>query len=242
MSTIDQAFILAAGYGTRMRPLTDSKPKPLMEVNGKTLLSHGLDLLKDAGVRKVVINTHYLAEQIVDHVAAYSGLDIHTIYEPELLDTGGGLKNGLSYFNDEPFYVLSGDGFWENPPHAQSLLQLSDFWDSERMDILLLLQHIDSMSITKGVGDYDMNSDGILKRTPDHSGAFMFTSARIHHPRIFEHTESGAFSYLALMDKAEKDGRLYGIAHEGQWHHISTPIDLSNINRSFRKQEKRPGE
>lgn len=238
MNKIDQAFILAAGFGTRMRPLTETKPKPLMEVNGQTLLLHALNHLKEAGVRKVVINTHYLADQIKSHIKDYPDLKIHTIYEPELLDTGGGIKNALPYFKNQPFYVLSGDGFWENHPHKNSLLQLANFWAPEKMDILLLLQEIHTMTVTKGVGDYEMNSQNILKRMTDRSGTHMFTSIRIHHPRIFNGEEDNTFSYLKLMDQAERLQRLYGLNHEGNWHHISTPIDLKNINDTYRNKRE----
>ncbi len=230
----NKAFILAAGLGTRMRPLTEHCPKPLVAIGGKSLLMRTLDHLEDAGVHDVVINTHYLGEQIPEHLKACASFDLYFSHEEMLLDTGGGIKAMLSIFNDEAFYVLSGDGLWENEPGQDTLLALSDFWDGDKMDILLLLQPVSSMSLTQGVGDYTVEAGGRIKRSKNRKGSHMFTSIRINHPRIFQDTPDGAFSYLELMDRAEKAGRLYGMVHEGSWHHISTPEDLETVRCAYK--------
>lgn len=229
-----KAFILAAGHGTRLRPFTETRPKPLVEVNARTLLDRTLDQLCAAGVRDAVLNTHYLAEQIPAHLAERNDITLHYSAEPELLDTGGGIKAAIHHF-DEAFYVLSGDGLWEGD---DTLRAMAEAWDDRKMDILILLQPIDRMTLTQGVGDYDLDAEGRARRCLDKSGAYMFTSMRINSPRIFDAAPDGAFSYLDLLDEAQEKGRLYGIVHDGDWHHISTPDDLEAVDAVYRRQEK----
>ena len=109
-------------------------------------------------------------------------------------------------------------------------------WNNDTMDILILLQPIASMKHTKGVGDYDINENGLPIRSLDQSGQYMFTSMRINHPRIFNDTPNGAFSYLTLLDKAQNEGRLHAIIHQGNWHHISTPEDLESVNIAYQQE------
>lgn len=235
-----------------MRPLTMTKPKPLMPVAGRTLLDRALDGLAQDGVRDVVVNTHHLAEQIENHVRLYQHpptlppqgggdtggggpqMRIHLSYESTLLDTGGGIQKMLQHFGNDPFYVLSGDGLWT----GDALGALAAAWDPRRMDILMLLQPLSTFTLTQGVGDYDLLQDGRAMRSKDKSGAYMFTSMRINHPRIFAGAPEGAWSYLKLMDEAEKAGRLYGVVHAGEWHHISTPADLLAVDRVFTREQK----
>ncbi len=229
-----KAFILAAGLGKRLRPYTDDLPKPLVDVNGRTLLDRTLDHLENAGAGEAVINTHYLADKITAHLARRESPRIHFSHEPQLLDTGGGIKNALNYFGDEPFFVISGDGLWTDGPSHGALKRLADAWDPEAMDILILLQPLSTFNFTEGVGDYDLAPDGRARRALDKTGKHMFTSIRINHPRIFKDSPDGAFSYLDLLDKAEAAGRLYGLVHDGEWHHISTPEDLEAANAAFK--------
>lgn len=232
-----KAFILAAGLGTRMRPLTNETPKPLMQVAGRSLLARTLDHLEASGVHDVVINTHYKAEKIEAALKGRKTPHITLSYEETLLDTGGGIVKALPYF-DQDFFVLSGDGLWENPPDAETLQVLAEAWDPERMDILLLLQPVETMTLTKGVGDYNLSSESRATRSKDKTGAYMFTSIRINAPRIFEDAPGGAFSYLDLMDRAEAQGRLYGLVHRGSWHHLSTPEDLEAVQAIFKLPAK----
>lgn len=228
----DKAFILAAGLGARMRPLTAQRPKPLAEIAGRTLLERTLDQLTDAGVSEAVINTHHLAEMIPAALKGRTAPALHFSYEPALLDTGGGIKNALRHFRDGPFYVLSGDGFWTDGP-VPALDRLGSIWDGDKMDILVMLQPVSTFTLTKGVGDYDLAADGRATRSHAQKGAHMFTSMRINHPRIFRNAPDGPFSYLTLLDEAEKAGRLYGIVHDAEWHHLSTVADLEAVNRRF---------
>lgn len=226
----DTAFILAAGLGTRMRPLTDKTPKPMLEVGGIRMIDYAIQKLADIGVQHVIINTHYLSDVIESHLKNINRPRINISNEPALLDTGGGIKNVLPQLGEKPFYVLAGDSIWTDGPDSPALKRLAEHWSGDKMDMLLLLQPVDKMTLTKGVGDYDVNPDGTITRSLDQSGAYMFTSLRILSPRVFESSPNGIFSLLPLMDHAEKRGRLHGLIHDGDWHHISTPADLQRVN------------
>ena len=228
--TIDHAFILAAGLGTRLRPYTDTMPKPLVEICRQSLLGRSLDQLAEAGVKHCTINTHYMADQIeaLTHARtdARTAPKITLSHEDVLLDTGGGIKKCLGACGSKPFIVINGDSFCEENP----LPALMEAWNPETMDILLLLQPVSTMKLTQGIGDYTLDAQGKATRSLDKSGTHMFTSIRINHPRIFDDAPDGAFSYRDLMDKTEAKGRLYGLEHTGNWHHISTPEDLERVN------------
>lgn len=233
---IDKAFILAAGLGTRMRPLTDSTPKPLLEVAGRTLIDHALDKLEKAGVNDVTVNLHYLGGQIRTHLGKRKSPALHFSEEPQLLDTGGGIQKTLPHFGDDPFYVISGDSLWQDAPGTDTLKSLAAAWDPAKMDIMILLQDIRTMRLTEGVGDYHLEPDGRAVRAYDRRGTHMFTSIRINAPRIFtSKPENLPFSYLDLLDQAQKRGRLFGLEHRGQWHHLSTPADIAAVNEHFAK-------
>jgi MurNAc alpha-1-phosphate uridylyltransferase len=158
----------------------------------------------------------------------------HITFEEELLDTGGGIKNMLEHF-DGAFYVLSGDGLWENAANKNTLKTMAESWNDETMDILMLLQPVDSMKLTTGVGDYTLDENGMPIRSLDKTGEYMFTSMRINHPRIFYNAPNDAFSYRDLMDEAQEKGRLHAIIHDGDWHHISTPDDLDVVNTQYKQ-------
>ncbi len=224
----NKAFILAAGHGTRLRPLTNDKPKPMVEVYGKPMIDHALDALEHIGVKECVINTHYKADILKNHLQNRTKPTITISHETDLLDTGGGINNAIAHFKD-PFYILSGDSVWEDSPHENTLQLLPKTWDPERMDILMLLQPVNTMHLTKGVGDYTLDSDGRATRSLDKSGDMMFTSIRINAPHIFNNAPQTPFSYLEIMDQAQTTARLFGVVHKGAWHHISTPDDLSNV-------------
>lgn len=235
----DTAFILAAGFGKRLRPYTQEKPKPMIEVDGIPMIDQALDKLAEAGIEQCVVNTHYLDNILKCHLSLRSkGPKTVISHEPEILDTGGGVANALQHFA-APFFVLSGDSVWEDAAHKNTLQQMKDAWNPDRMDILLLLQPVESMTLTKGVGDYNLDITGRATRSVDQTGAYMWTSIRINSPRIFDHAPDGPFSYLELLDEAQRQGRLFGVVHEGQWHHISTPADLEAVNGRKANAQKR---
>jgi len=232
----DNAFILAAGKGTRLRPYTNTLPKPLVPVNGLAIIDHTIKKLLSEGIKKATINHNYLGDRIIKHFQDREDIKITLSEETEHLETGGGVKKTLHTMENKPFYLINGDSLWENKDSKNSSLsQLSQFWDSNKMDILLLLQPIDDMNLTQSVGDYDITPDGQAIRNKDKKGQYMFTGVRITHPHIFKGSPEGAFSFRDLMDKAEANNRLYALIHDGIWYHISTPEDLESVNQAYRK-------
>ncbi|MES2728957.1 MAG: nucleotidyltransferase family protein [Pseudomonadota bacterium] len=230
-----KAFIMAAGMGKRLRPYTDTLPKPLVPVAGQPTIGHILDHLAAAGVRDVTVNLHYRADQLAAYLAqrTTSDLTIRTSYEETLLDTGGGIKAQLDHFGTDPFYVINGDAYWTDGAQGNCFHRLSAAWRDADMDLLLLLQDINRMVLTDGVGDYAAMPDGRIERQRDASGTYMFAGIRLCHPRLFAGTPDGTFGFLPLMDGAEANGRLYGLAHDGDWHHISTPEELERVEAAF---------
>ena len=230
-TAITQGFILAAGLGQRMRPLTDDRPKPMVEIHNRPMVAYALDQLAAHGIKRCVINTHYKAGVLHDYLARGDWpFEVIISHEPVLLDTGGGLKKGLQYLDaTQPVIVLSGDSVMVDAPHIRSLAAMQAAWNDTHMDLLLSLQPLESMHLTPAVGDYTLE-DGKPKRTPDHSGAYMWNSARILHPRLFAGTPDTPFSFLDLMDRAERDGRLAAVIHHGVWHHLTTPDDVARVN------------
>lgn len=233
MTKPTKAFILAAGFGTRMRPLTDDKPKPMVEINGRSIIWHILDKLRVIDVRDVVVNTHYLADILAQHMRDYQALfpDMNIIisHEEEVLDTGGGVVKALPYFEGEPFYVIAGDAYWEDAD-VSALQVLSDMWDETKMDVVTWMQSVKDMVLTRGVGDYDLDMDGKVHRSLDKSGSHMWTNIRINAAHIYEDAPQGAFSVLPIMDDCEKRGRYFAIEPDSVWHHISTAVDLQAVN------------
>lgn len=234
-----RAFILAAGFGTRMRPYTDHAPKPMVEVAGRSLIWRSLDKLREVGVCEVVVNLHYLADVLETHLKAYMmehlEMTIHFSFEPEILETGGGVKNALHYFKGEPFYVIAGDALWSDGA-VPALERLARHWDAETMDIITLMQPVDQMRLTSGVGDYDLLDNGLVRRSTDKSGAYMWTNIRLNSPRLYRDIDGHDFSFLQIMDACEAQGRFHALEHDGDWHHISTPKDLENVDAHFKKQ------
>lgn len=226
-----KAFILAAGKGTRLRPHTDTIPKPMVEIAGISIIRRTIAKLAEAGVTDIVINLHHLGDVLEDHLKDVKGANIILSREHELLETGGGIRKALHHFGNKPFYIINGDALWDEG-EIPALEKLSQGWN-DGIDILLLLQPTNRMDLTGAVGDYHLK-DGKAVRAKNKDGDHMFAGIRIAHPRIFEGSPDGAFSFLTLMDKAEEKGRLYGLAHSGHWYHISTPEDLRSVNEAFR--------
>lgn len=234
------AFILAAGEGRRLRPYTDEVPKPLVPVNGQPILEHALSRLEQVDIRKVVINTFYKGDVIKNFIKERSHkADVFLSEETELLNTGLGVKRALSQMGEKPFFLINGDAFWTNGPDKDVFSNLADYWRPEDMDILLLLQPVKEMHLTKGVGDYVIDESGRAVRQKDQSGDYMFAGIRICKPEVFDQTPDTPFGFLDLMDKAEQEGRLYGLVHDGDWHHISTPKDLDRVNQALSAAPKK---
>lgn len=220
-----QAMVLAAGLGLRMRPITDTLPKPLIVIAGRTMLDRALDELVAVGVDDVVINTHYLAPMIEAHVRARSRPRIRLSHEDALLETGGGIARTVSHFGERPFFVVNGDTLWRNAPRP-ALLALAEAWDEARMDALLLLQSISTAIGYRGPGDFFRSPDGALQRCGGGPTSFVFAGLQILHPRLFSAAPDGPFSLNVLFDRAIDRRRLHGIIHDGGWCHVGTPTDI----------------
>ncbi len=231
-------MVLAAGLGRRLRPLTDTTPKPLIEVSGRALIDYSLDLVRVAGIHRVAVNCHYLADQIEAHVKQIADLQIDLSDErSQLLETGGGVQKALPFLGTEPFAVLNSDVIIKN--HDQSSLkQLMQAWDRGRMDILLLLQSTETATGYDGRGDYVLMADGQLKRpAPDVAAPYIFAGVLIVNPALFEGVPEGAFSMNILFDKAAAAGRLFGFVHDGLWLHVGTEQALAEAEGILQASE-----
>lgn len=229
------AFILCAGLGSRMRPLTDTCPKPMVAVNGAPILSYVRNCLTSADIERAAYNTHYRAEQVRDFMTANPFPEQREFHEPQLLDTGGGVKAALPFFGSDAFFCVSGDSFWEDG-NAPALTRLSQHWNAEEMDILILLQPTARVTIGKANGDYTIDANGRAQRSLDKTGTHMFTGIRLHHPRIFENTPDTPFSYLECLDTAERRGRLFALEHDHHWYHLTTPEDVTAASAYLAKK------
>lgn len=218
------AMVLAAGLGKRMRPITATTPKPLVEVAGRSLIDHGFQRLLEAGVKVAVVNVHYLADLVEIHVQKCRSPEIVISDEREkLLDTGGGITKALPLLGKDPFYVYNSDSFWIEGIR-RNLDLLASRWNDETMDGLLLLAPTVGSVGYSGSGDFLMDVDGRLTRRPERRVVpFAYAGAAILHPRLFEGAPSGAFSLNVLFDKAIEAGRLFGHRMEGVWLHVGTP-------------------
>ena len=219
------AMVLAAGLGKRMRPLTASRPKPLIEVAGKALLDHVLEKLKEAGVQRAVVNVHYLADAVEAHLAARDfGLDVAISDERALLlETGGGMVHAEPLIDSDPFLVVNSDNMWVDGP-ADTLRLLAAHWDESKMDALLLLVPHARAQNHRGVGDFHLDRTGRLRRRERSRVApFVYTGIQIASKRLLEGAPAGAFSTNILWDRAIESGRCYGAVHQGLWFDVGTP-------------------
>jgi MurNAc alpha-1-phosphate uridylyltransferase len=216
-------MVLAAGLGKRMRPITDTIPKPLVEIAGKTLLDWGLDSLASAGVDMAVVNVHYLPDQIIAHVAGRVAPRIAISDEREmLLDSAGGIVKALPLLGKEPVFIINADTFWIDSGQP-SLERLSLAWDAARMDILLMLTDLDSAT-GHGVGtDFLAAPDGALRRSNGDPAGLIYAGAAILHPRIFKDAPTGPHSLNAYFDTAIAAGRLFGMQMTGHWITVGAP-------------------
>ena len=222
------AMIMAAGLGKRMRPLTATKPKPLIEVGGKTLLDHVLEKLRDAGVKKVVVNVHYLADALEAHLASRApGLDVVISNERDVLrERGGGLAKAARLIDSNPFLALNSDNLWIDGP-ADTLKLLASQWDDSRMDALLLLVPQARALNHKGIGDFHMDRTGRLRRREkSHVAPFVFTGIQIVSKRLLRDAPEGPFSTNLLWDRAMEEGRCFGAVHQGLWFDVGTPQSI----------------
>jgi len=219
----DTAMVLAAGLGTRMRPLTDDRPKPLVEVAGKPLIDHALDRLAEAGVARAVVNVHHFAEAVEAHLKERTVPAVTVSDERDLLlETGGGLVRAQDLLPD-PFFCVNSDNIWIDGPQ-DAFHELSRVWDAQRMDALLLLvAHTGARNFT-GKGDFHMDGKGRLtRRRSGRIAPFIFTGIQLVSKRLLRDAPAGPFSTNLLWNRAIEDGRLFGAAFTGQWFEVGNP-------------------
>jgi len=229
------AMILAAGLGRRMRPITATTPKPLVEVAGRSLIEHVLDRLDAAGVREVVVNVHYLAELVEVHVRRRTRLAV-TISDERgrLLDTGGAIVKALPHLGPAPFFVANSDSFWIEGTRP-NLARLAATWDADAMDGLLMLAPTVGSVGYSGSGDFDLAPDGRLGRRRDPRIApFVYCGVAVLSPALFAGAPAGPFSLNALFDRAIEAGRLYGMRMDGVWLHVGTPDAIGQAEAAIR--------
>ncbi len=229
-----RAMVLAAGLGKRMRPLTATLPKPLIEVAGRALIDHGLDRLERAGVETAAVNIHYLPDLVRAHVARRKRPQIVLSDEcQQLLDTGGGIAKALPELGEAPFYLLNSDSFWIEGARP-NLDWLSAGWDDAAMDALLLLAPTVRSIGYSGRGDFRMDPAGRLFRRGEREVVpFAYSGAAILHPRLFAGAPPGAFSLNLLFDKAIDAERLFGVRMDGTWLHVGTPEAIAEAELSI---------
>ncbi len=223
------AMLLAAGLGTRMRPLTDRTAKPLLPLGGRPLIDHALDRLAEAGVETVVVNAHWHAELIAAHLRARATEPPRTILQREAspLETGGGVKAALDLLGPEPFFVVNGDAYWVDGARP-ALDRLAAAFDPREVDGVLLVHRTCQVHAEVGYGDFAVDPWGMLRRRHEREVVpYIYAGLQIISPALLEGSPNGSFSVNLAWDTAMAAGRLRAVVHDGLWFHLSTPIDLT---------------
>ena len=225
---IESAMVMAAGLGKRMRPLTATRPKPLVRVAGKALIDHSLDRIEAAGIGHVVVDVHYLADALEAHLAAQKRPFTIAVSDEreQLLETGGGMVKALPQLKGDPILIVNSDNIWTDGPQ-DSIRHLARHWDGEKMDALLLLICQASASGHGGRGDFHMDPAGKLsRRKPGHIAPFVYTGIQLISRRFLDNAPEGPFSTMVFWERAIAAGRLYGLSHMGQWFDVGTPASI----------------
>ncbi|MBI1364414.1 MAG: NTP transferase domain-containing protein [Alphaproteobacteria bacterium] len=220
-------MVLAAGLGTRMRPLTDDRPKPLIEVAGKPLVDYALDRFAAAGVERAVVNVHAFADMMEAHLQTRRAPEIIISDERALLlETGGGLNKARRALGEAPVYSTNTDAILLDDPGGEACARLAARWNDEEMDALLLLAPAERASGYAGAGDFELGENGRLAWRKGATAPFVFTGLQIISPRLLDGAPEGPFSMRLLWDKAAAAGRLCGLEHLGFWMHVGDPEGL----------------
>lgn len=231
----ETAMVLAAGLGTRMRPITDIVPKPLVEVGGRALLDHAIDRLALVGVARIVVNVHYKADLLTAHLARRQQPRVEISREEALLETGGGVRRALPLLG-ERFFVVNSDVVWLDS-RDYALARLAAAFDPVQLDAVLLLQRTVGAIGYDGSGDYFLSSLGIPRRRGEREVApYLFTGIQLLHRRAFDGIADDKFSLNRVYDRAERAGRLAAIVHDGEWYHVGTPEGLAATRARFASQ------
>lgn len=224
---IEDAMVLAAGLGTRLRPITDTMPKPLVPIAGKPMIDYGLDALADAGVTRAVVNVHHFADQMTAHLASRTVPGIILSDETEqLMNSGGGLARGLKLLGADPVLVMNADLFWigETPGEKTNLQRLAEGFEPERMDMIMLCVRLEDTTGHNGKKDFSLDGEGRLTRYREGSGSpVVYAGALALMPSLLDDAPDDAFNLNIYFDRAIEKGRLFGIMLEGHWITVGTP-------------------
>lgn len=237
-----RAMVLAAGRGTRMKNLTDDRPKPLIKVAGRELIDYNFDRLREIGIKDIVVNLCYKGEMIKKHLlAAHSDFNLVFSEEEEALETGGGVKKALPLLQDDAFFVLNSDVFFIDRGYKPALWRMLDAWDGEKYDILLLLQNLKDVCGDKGIGDYRLTSAGTVERNQEKKSGYpyMFAGISIVNRRVFDNETRARFSLRDCFDAAEKSGRLGFVVNEAEFFHVGTPEALKAAETKIHRQKQK---
>jgi MurNAc alpha-1-phosphate uridylyltransferase len=239
---VDTAMVLAAGLGRRMKPITDTLPKPLVPLAGVPMIDRGLDLLVRAGVRRAVVNLHYLGTMIEAHLSARTEPKVIFSWERDgLLETGGGIAKSLGKLGRQSFYAVNADIAWTDGD-VPALTRLRRLWQPEKMDALLLLSALETATGYDGIGDFHLHEGGHLSRRISPEGApYVFCGVQILHPRLFQGAPKSPFPLTVLYDRAQESRRLFGLIHDGEWYHIGTPEGLREAEGYFARKGRGVG-
>ena len=228
-------MVLAAGYGTRLKPLTDRLPKPLVPVAGKPMIEYALDQLRACGVEEVIINVSHLKDQLTAYVANWRGLTFKISEEIEPLETGGGLKKALPLLGNEPIFTINSDILWRDEGRESALDRLTRHWDDTKMDFLLLAQ-----SKAKAIG-HDKGEDHLFVKPDntigwnDREAPYIIAGIGILHPRILANAPDGKFTVKILWHQALAQNRLFCLPHQGQWLQTGTIADIKVAEKHLAK-------
>ena len=225
MTRITTGMALAAGLGTRMRPLTNDRPKALVEVGGRTLLDHALDRFAEDGVETAVVNIHHFAERTQAHIAGRGDRPAIRVSDEsgELLETGGGMVKALPLLGDDPVFVTNIDAVWRDG-ETPEMSRLREAWDGDRMDVLLLLAPLERTLGFDGAGDFFLEDDGRLDwRGARPRAPYAYAGTHIVHPRVFAGEAVRRFSLTEIWHRLSTEGRLYGLPMEAFWMHVGDP-------------------
>jgi len=238
---INKAMVMAAGKGTRMQPLTNTMPKPLVPFMGRPLIDHVLDRLEEAGIEEVIVNSHHFADMLEAHVLKRKHPRIILSDErAELLDTGGGAKKALHLLGDDPVVTFNSDSVWYEGPNmdkgaGQNIRNLINAFDADKMDALLMIADAATTIGFVGRGDFHMDAAGRLSRRGDAPMApCMFAGVQVIKPALFADGPAGAFSTNLIWDRLIARGTLFGHRMAGTWMHVGTPEDLAKSERFIR--------
>lgn len=237
MTQITQAFILAAGRGKRMLQLTDDKPKPLVEVAGKSLIDYNICRLANAGIKDCVVNLCYKGEMIKEHLAQNKQLNFIFSEEEEALETGGGIKHALPKMQREAFVVVNSDALWTEAEGGNLVKEMIEAWDGDKYDMMLMLLPLENSFHTMANGDYNIDEDGypVRRRSKDVRADYLYGGVLIVHPRVFDNEPEGRYWLIDIFDRLERDHRLGVFLHKGKWFHVGNP-ESTQIAEDYFKQ------